>query len=173
MLTGFQLRAARKILNLSRDEVLEHVGLSESTLLRLELQTENLLFIRAHTSTSWKLQKFYQDNNIIFHNKNSIELYCATENINPLIKFSKFHIKISRTALRLTKKEFGALFNITESAVSSWERRGVLFSSFRTRNKESALYIKSYCENIGISYPDFNRIDLLKDPIKTLKKTNG
>ncbi len=165
MLTGFQLRAARSSLSLYLKDVSGALGIHASTLTRLEAHTPNLSYINSNTRTSLLLQKFYQDRGIIFPHYNSIGIRHKGCDSKINSQFSRFQLKISRIALRMSRKELGNTLHIPETSIAGWETGKNLLSTFSPQDKNIINTIKSYFYNKGIIYKEFNIVELLDDPV--------
>lgn len=165
MLTGFQLRAARSSLSLYLKDVTDALGLHTSTLTRLEAQTPNLSYISSNTRTSLLLRKFYENREVIFPYYNSIGI--ATKKQKPEVnsQFSRFQLKISRIALRLSRKKLGSILKIPETSIAGWETKKNILSVFSPQNIQLLNNIKIYFHSKGIVYKDSNIVELLDDPV--------
>ena len=69
MLTGFQLRAARAVLNVFTKDLGESIGLHYSTLVRLEEQTPNLSYLKCNSRTLLLITNYFENNGLLFPNK--------------------------------------------------------------------------------------------------------
>lgn len=165
MLTGFQIRAARACLSLHLKDVSSRVGIHYSTLTRLEHQTSNLTYINCNTRTSLLLKNFYQNHGIVFSHYNSIELNLNQPEVSSKVIFSRFQLKISRVALRCSRKQLGVDLGIPETSIAGWETGGGMLSAFSPHNSSIISSIKIYFENSGLAYPDFNIVEIYDDPV--------
>ncbi len=59
ILTGFQLRASRKALNLYLEQLSQNTGVSKVTLMRLEKNTANLALINCTTKNAQILYNYF------------------------------------------------------------------------------------------------------------------
>ena len=74
ILTGFQLRAARKALSLTLAQLSEKCGVIRNQLNRLERDTDKLDYIKSYPVDIKKLYNFFTKNNLIFPSENIISL---------------------------------------------------------------------------------------------------
>ncbi len=166
MLTGFQLRAARACLSLHLEDISTKIGINKSTLTRLESITPNLVYINSTTRTSILIKNFYDNHGIIFPHYNSIRMIVNSNNQSNN-EFNRFHFKISRVALRLSRKKLGHILNIPESTLTAWEHDGSFFDAVKPNNYDIKPIIL-YFKNLGITHPQFNTIELLEDPVEKI-----
>lgn len=165
MLTGFQIRAARACLSLHLKDVSSRVGIHYSTLTRLEYQTSNLTYINCNTRTSLLLKNFYHSHGIVFSLYNSIELNLNQSEFDTKAIFSRFQLKISRVALRCSRKQLGVDLSIPETSIAGWETGGDILSSFSPHDSSIISSIKLYFKNLGLAYPDFNIVEIYDDSV--------
>jgi len=165
MLTGFQIRAARGCLSLHLKDVSSRIGIHYTTLTRLESQTANLTYINSNTRTSLLLKNFYQSHGIIFPRYNSIELSFHQPKLDSDITFSRFQLKISRIALRFSRKSLGSDLNIPETSIAGWETGGHMLSAFSPHDSSIISNIKCYFKNLGLAYPSFNIVEIHDEPV--------
>lgn len=165
MLTGFQIRAARTALSLNIKDISNSIGLHYSTLTRLESQTANLAYINSNTRTSLLLKNFYQNNGFTFSHFNSIELKSSLGSLNQITTMSRFQLKISRIALRYSRKQLGSMLGIPETSIAGWETGGDILSPFSPHSSEILSDLKSYFIKSGLLYPSFNIVVIQDDPV--------
>lgn len=165
MITGFQLRAARSSLSLYLKDVTDALGLHTSTLTRLEAQTPNLSYISSNNRTSLLLKKFYENRQVIFPYYNSIGIISEKEKPEVSSRFSRFQLKISRIALRLSRKKLGSILNIPETSIAGWETKKNLSSIFIPQNIHILSRMQIYFNSRGIIYKNSNIVELLDDPV--------
>jgi len=165
MLTGFQLRAARSSVSLYLKDVTGALGLHASTLTRLEAQTPNLSYINSNTRTSLLLKNFYESKGLLFPYYNSIGISYKNRNSKLNSQFSRFQLKISRTALRLSRRELGNILSIPETSIAGWETgQRNLLSTFFPQDSSVLETMKFYFRSKGIIHKNFNIVELLDDP---------
>lgn len=165
MLTGFQIRAARAALSLNIKDISDSIGIHYSTLTRLESQTSNLSYVNSNTRTSLLLKNFYQNHGFIFSQFNSIELNSLLDKSEQNLYMSRFQLKVSRIALRYSRKKLGDILNIPETNIAGWETGGGILSPFSPHNSNVIDSIKSYFISTGIVYPRFNTVIIQDDPV--------
>lgn len=165
MLTGFQIRAARAALSLHIKEISNSIGIHYSTLTRLESKTSNLAYINCNTRTSLLLTNFYQNHGFVFSQFNSIELKCTVDVLKQTTNISRFQLKVSRIALRYSRKQLGNILGIPETNIAGWETGGDMLSTFSPHDSNIINNIKSYFINSGIIFPSFNTVIIQDDPV--------
>ena len=166
MITGFQIRASRSCLSLYLKDIANKLGIHYSTLTRLEAQTANLSYINSNTRTSLLLRNFYQDQGIFYPQYNSIGINSNSKNTLPHSELSRFQLKVSRVALRLSRKKLGSLIHIPETSIAGWETNGTMLSPFSPHDSSIIDNLKQYFSTLGIVYPQFNVVELKEDPVE-------
>ena len=123
MLTGFQFRVSRAILDLYYEQLASHVGLHFSTLKKLEEDTQNLSHPKCQLSTLINITNFFNKQGISFPNDNIITLNTlkVTASQDSSDKITRFQLKGARVTLKLTQKELGQNINIPQSTLSDLE----------------------------------------------------
>ena len=74
IITGFQLRASRKVLNLTLDQLSKNCGVSKVTLSRLINTIDNNNEITCSAQNAEKIILYFNSQQIIFPDKNTIKL---------------------------------------------------------------------------------------------------
>ena len=170
MLTGFQIRAARSGVSLYLKDVSNSLGIHTSTLTRLEAQTPNLSYISCNTRTSLLLKNFYESKGFFFPHYNSIGIDYRGQNSQLNSKISRFQFKISRIALRMTRKELGAILNISETTIAGWETTKDLLLRLTPQDNRALDAIKLFFDSKGIICRDFNVVEISEDTVVTNTK---
>jgi DNA-binding XRE family transcriptional regulator len=172
MLTGFQLRAARAVLDLFNKDLAQKLGLHHSTLVRLEENTPNLSYLKCNLRTLVLLTNYFESQQIIFSHKNNITLKIEksiladdSENSN----LTRFQLKAVRIGMRLTQKELGEYIGFPQSTLSELESNNKNYE-FLKYSEETAKLIKSFFTANGIVFADSYSVMLLDDPITLLDK---
>ncbi|RYE05551.1 MAG: hypothetical protein EOP33_05245 [Rickettsiaceae bacterium] len=164
MLTGFQLRASRSVLNLLIKDLASETGLYHTTLSRLENSTPNLSYLKCNLRSSILLIKFFESKHVIFPNINSICIKNIVGHVNHGRSITRFHLKISRIAMRASQKIFGELFGIPQSTISDLETTGMISDCINVDEKLIKFFMSK-----GISFIDPWIIELFDDPDINLK----
>lgn len=170
MLTGFQIRVARAVLNLHIEEVSSAIGIHKSTLTRLEL-TPNLSFLSCNNKTSLLIKHFYEGKRINFPSFNTITMSTDDLHDNHSNELNRFQLKSSRTITRMSRTELGQIVQSTRSTIEGWEKQQENFSPIRcySASKQAILNARNYFISIGILFPSPNTISLLEDPALTAR----
>ena len=78
---------------------------------------------------------------------------------------SRFQLKVSRIALRYSRKQLGNIFSIPETNIADWETGGEMLSTFSSHDSNIINNIKSYFIDSGIIFPSFNIVIIQDDPV--------
>ena len=78
---------------------------------------------------------------------------------------SRFQLKISRIALRYSRKQLGSMLGIPETNIAGWETGGDILSPFSPHSSEILSDLKSYFTKSGLLYPSFNIVVIQDDPV--------
>lgn len=151
VLTGFQLRSARKALNLTFAKLSTFCDVSILTLMRLEKNVENLSYLKCYPMDMEKLYNFFLAQNLVF-DQNTIALNLSI-NPRPTNKnLTRFQLIASRTAINLSHRELAKFTNLSYGSLCKFE------TSINTQ------YLQSYkidiselidiFSNFGITYPN-------------------
>ena len=175
MLTGFQLRAARAVLNVFTKDLGESIGLHYSTLIRLEEQTPNLSYLKCNSRTLLLITNYFEHNGLLFPNKETIALKKYMDSNIQVISendLTRFQLKTARIAMRLSQKLLGEYIGLSQSTLSELEGAGNN-TDFIKCDEIKVKYIKSFFIKNGIFFPDHFSVELIDDPIiiKSTKKT--
>ena len=161
MLTGFQFRVSRAILDLYYEQLANHAGLHFSTLKNLEEDTPNLSHPRCQLKTVIALTSFFNKHGILFSSSNIItlkpsEIITSQESSD---KMTRFQLKGARVALRLTQKELGEHIGIPQSTLSDLEIRHKN-EQFVKLNPAVIKAMKSFFLQQGVTFPSHTSIEL-------------
>lgn len=172
MLTGFQLRASRGVLNLFTKDVAKSIGLHISTLVRLEENTPNLSFLKCNLRTLLLITNYFESNGIIFPNRGAISLKKFDDSSIPKdssYKLTRFQLKTARIAMRFTQKTLGEYIGLPQSTLSELEGK-YSNTNFIRCSEDNAKIIKLFFLKNGIVFPNYTTIELIDDPILLLHK---
>ncbi len=175
MLTGFQLRAARAVLNVFTKDLGESIGLHYSTLVRLEEKTPNLSYLKCNSRTLLLITNYFEHNGLLFPNKETIALKKHMDSNIQVVSendLTRFQLKTARIAMRLSQKLLGKYIGLSQSTLSELEGAGNN-TDFIKCNEIKVNHIKSFFIKNGIFFPDHFSVELIDDPIiiKSIKKT--
>ena len=104
IITGFQLRAARRVLNLTFDQLTLDSQISKVTLSRLENTISNTEDITCSAKYAQALYDYFVKNNLSFPDKNTIQL---NEHVEPRSidnDITRFQFLTARVAMNLSQK---------------------------------------------------------------------
>jgi DNA-binding XRE family transcriptional regulator len=161
MLTGFQFRVSRAILDLYYEQLASSVGLHFGTLKRIEEETPNLSPIKSQLSTVILLTNFFNTCGVFFPSNNIVTINGKeyTTRKSPSEEITRFQLKGGRVAIKLTQKELGEYINVAQSTLSDLEikyknEQFIKFDSSKSRS------IRSFFLQYGITFPSPTSIEL-------------
>lgn len=123
ILTGFQFRAARRSLNLTFTQLHQNTGILRGVLTRLENTIGNLEDIRCSAKDAETLLNYFNQNRLIFPDKNTIVLDVDIEPKLVENNLTRFQFIVARIALKLTQEELGQSINISKSVISEYDKK--------------------------------------------------
>jgi len=133
ILTGFQLRTSRQVLNLTLEQLHQESNVSKITLSRLENTISNLEDISCSAKDAESLYNYFNQKNLCFCNKNTISFneYIEPKSIEESI--TRFQFIAARTILQYSQRELSKYLRINYNTVHRLENF----------NNQSYLNIKS------------------------------
>ena len=163
MITGFQFRAAKGVLNLQMKNIALAIGVHQETVIQWSARTANFDFLPCNVRKINAIEQYFNTYNITFHKDNGMSLQDNQYRFsNNQLTMTRFQLKAARIALKMTQKELAFYIKVSPAAISRLEM---------LKNKE---YIKSLrldtyklrysFEKTGIFFPNDLYIFLLKDP---------
>lgn len=166
MLTGFQFKVSRAILDLHYEQLAGNVGLHFSTMKRIEDETPNLTPLKSQLSTVILLTRFFNKQGIYFPASNIVTINKNTSSAgrDSLDKITRFQLKGARVALKLTQKELGEQVKIPQSTISDLEIK-YKNEQFLKLDPAVARFIKSFFIQHGVIFPSPVTIELKTDKI--------
>jgi hypothetical protein len=152
ILTGFQLRASRQVLNLTLEELHKESNVSKITLSRLENTISNLEDISCSAKDAENILSFFSQKDLSFNNKHTIALKEDIETKDVKENITRFQFIVARTILQYSQREISKYLRINYNTVHKLE-------SF---DNKSFLHIKSanisdficFFAKKNISFPD-------------------
>lgn len=171
MLTGFQFRASRAILEYTFKDISDIIGVHESTLIRFS-RTKNLEYIRGHSQNIIAIRSFFEANHIIFPSQHTITL---STNIHHSIQtqdtLTRFQLKAARIATGLTQDALSVYVRLSSSSISLLESKDN--TEYVSSNKIQISILKKFFERLGIIFHDDLTVELIKDPQILMKKNKN
>jgi len=158
ILTGFQLRSARKVLNLTLDKLSKSCEVSKTTLIRLEKNTSNLDYIKCYPTDIEKIYNFFIQQHITFTDKNIISLNLPIENRPLDNNLTRFQFIVSRTAINLSHRQLEKFINLSYGALRKFETKNNLY--YLQSYKLPISDIIDAFHKFGISYPNNLTVEL-------------
>lgn len=165
ILTGFQLRAAKKALNLTLDNLSNGAKVSKVTLTRLINNINNTDEITCSAQDAQKLFTYFCNKKLLFPDQYTIELdeYIPSQPLN--INLSRFQFITARTALNLSLRGLEKYINLSYGSFRRFEEQDN--STYIKSNKaEISKFILFFNEN-NIYFPN-NRSTQIKQKGKNM-----
>ena len=169
MITGFQLRVARGILGITREELGNSVNLNPITIKKLENKTKNLDYLNCLAKTMHQLSEYFIKNNILFHSNNTISLnsHIKQENLEKGL-LTRFQFKAARIATRLSQEKLGKLIGLSQSTIYDFEQKSN--TEFISCKKLESMNLISFFTKNGIIFSNYLTVTLTEDPQVLLSK---
>lgn len=152
MFKSFQLRVARSVTGVEVREIALYLGISHTIISRWEKQ-DSLSYIRTKKVSPEALVFFFKQHNILFPDENSVRFNSQSQ-FEKSDHLSRFQLRASRAALKITQEELSRLLNIPKATINYLEIQSneVLINS--TKKEIEDLIFKDFFQNKGISFPD-------------------
>lgn len=148
ILTGFQFRAARRALNLTFTQLHQNTGILRGVLTRLENTIENLEDIYCSAKDAETLLNYFNQNRLIFPDKNTIVLDADIEPKLVENNLTRFQFIVARTITKLSQRELAKNTILTHTSFQ------------RIENNPNNHYVKIPKEGINILLPFFKKIGI-------------
>lgn len=169
MITGFQLKAAKAVLDLTAQDIAESIGIHKATVVRL-CKTKNLNYLSCNVKNLVLIQKFFEIRNIFFPIKDTVS-FESFQKLNTKDKITRFQLKVARIAMDLTQEELGFYLQISSSTLSILESLDNF--EYIESSKLNIPILKKLFERVGIIFPDDCTVSLTKDPTELVKKSEN
>jgi len=163
MLTGFQYRAALSITRVSVKDLSKAIGMHEVSLLRYK-KTPNLEYVNCHSKNVENILDFFKNQNMLFHNKYSIQLKVNNKSTN----LTRFHIVTARIATGLNQNQLSRILQTSPGTLSILENKKNT-DIIKTRTFKNS-YLISFFNHIGIAFGHDYTVVLNKDPKNFIEK---
>lgn len=171
MLTGFQFRAAKSLLEYTFKDISDVIGVHEGTLVRFG-HTKNLEYIRGFSQNIIAIKSFFENQNIIFPQDHTVSiknnLYITAPNVDYL---TRFQLKVARTATGLTQDELSVYVKLSSSSISLLERKSN--TEYIESSKIQISILRKFFEHLGIRFLNDLTVTLIKDPQMLVKKNKN
>ncbi len=167
MLTGFQLRATKAVLELTAKEIAAAIGVHPGTIIRLGF-TKNREYLRCSAKNIILLRKFFETKDIFFPDENTLSLKSKIKPIPITGQLTRFQLKTARIASALTQEELSSYIRVSSSTISILERLND--QEYIKSTKMNTFLLKKYFEHLGIIFPNDLSVSLIKDPTVLSKK---
>lgn len=158
ILTGFQLRAARRALNLHLEQLHQNTGISKVTLSRLENTIGNLEDISCSAKDAEMLLNYFNNNKLIFPNKSTIALDVEVEPKPIKHNLTRFQFIVARAAINLSQRTIAMHLNLTYSSIYQFEGRPN--TNYLKSYKITIESIINFFINLGVSFPNNKSVSI-------------
>lgn len=158
ILTGFQLRAARRALNLHLEQLYQNTGVSKITLSRLENTIGNLEDISCSAKDAEILLNYFNQNKLIFPNKKTIVLDVDIEPKPVENNLIRFQFIVARTVLGLFQRELTIHLNLHPNTFYRFEKKGN--TSYIVSRKKAISVLINFFNTQGIYFPNNSSVSL-------------
>lgn len=152
IITGFQLRASRKVLNLTLKQLHELTSVSKVTLARLENNIENLEDIKCSAQNAESIYNYFIGKKLLYHNKNSIFLDINTINDSEAKSLTRFQFLVARTICNMSQLSLAKEIGIHYNTIYRLEK--VENNKRLDINKKNIHTILNFFKSRGISFLD-------------------
>lgn len=152
ILTGFQLRAARRALNLHLEQLHQNTGISKVTLSRLENTIGNSEDISCSAKNAEMLLNYFNNNKLIFPDKSTIALDVEVEPKPVENNLTRFQFIVARTILGLFQRELTVYLNLHPNTFYRFEKKGN--TSYIVSRKKNTSILIDFFNTKGINFPN-------------------
>ena len=160
IITGFQLRAGKKVLNLTLEQLSTNCNVSKVTLGRLINTISNTDEITCSAQDAEKIATYFNNKKILFPNKSTITLDKYIPSRELASNLTRFQFVAARTALNLSQKNLVKYVALSYTSFHRFEKQdneGYLTSN---KIKISELILFFYQNNIIL--PDNKSVKIEK-----------
>lgn len=148
IITGFQFRAARRALNLHLEQLHRNTGILKGVLTRLENTIGTFENIKCSADDAEILLNYFNQNKLIFPDKNTITLDADIEPKPVENNLTRFQFIVARTGANLSQRELGKTIGLAHGSLQRFEAIG------------NAFYIKSQKIKISTLISCFNKMGI-------------
>lgn len=152
IITGFQLRTSRKILNLTLKHLHELTNVSKVTLARLEHNIENLEDIKCSAQDAESIHNYFISKKLLFPNKHSIFLDIDTINNSAEKSLTRFQFLVARTICNMSQLSLSEKVDVHYNTIYRLEKSKN--NQSLDINEKKICNIINFFKSKGISFPD-------------------
>lgn len=160
IITGFQLRSSRKILNLTLKQLHELTSVSKVTLARLENNIENLEDIKCSAQNAESIYNYFIGKKLLYHNKSTIFLDIDTINNGEEKSLTRFQFLVARTICNMSQISLAKKIDIHYNTIYRLEK--VENNKSLDINKRNINIILNFFQSKGVSFPNDKSVFLTK-----------
>lgn len=159
MLKVFQLRAARSVTGTDIRELALYLGVSRTIISRWENQNP-ISNIKTKRVSGDTISFFFKQYNIIFPDYHTVKLD-SEEFIQYSEHLTRFQLRAARAALGLTQSKLSELTGISVATINYLETQHNTMFLNKTNKDIDDIVLKSFFQQIGITFPDNLTIRIL------------
>jgi len=152
IITGFQLRASRKVLNLTLEQLHQATGVSKITISRLESTIDNLQDISCSAKDAENLYNYFTNEKLLYPNKNTISLDLNIDYKPIEENLTKFQFIVARVICRISQHLLSKQLGIHYNTVYRLEKNSN--ESYLNTKKEDTIHFIHFFEKMNINFPD-------------------
>jgi len=152
IITGFQLRASRKVLNCTLEELSHSTGVSKITISRLESTTDNLQDISCSAKDAEYLYKYFTDKKLLYSNKNTISLDLDIDSKPIEENLTKFQFIVARVICRTSQRLLSKQLGIHYNTIYRLEKTDN--TSYLDTKKDDIIHFIHFFQKMNIIFPN-------------------
>lgn len=122
IISGFQFRASRKVLNLTLSQLHSETKVPQGVLARLENKIGNLQKIQCKADEADILFHYFSSHNLSFPDISSLELVLPNKLISNKFLISRFQLIVARSILRLSQRSLGNIVGLSHTMITRMEK---------------------------------------------------
>ncbi len=160
IITGFQLRAGKKVLNLTLEQLSTNCNVSKVTLGRLINTINNTDEITCSAQDAEKIVTYFNKEKIIFPNKTTITLdkYAAPRELQS--NLTRFQFMAARVALNLSQKNLVKYIALSHTSFQRFEKQNN--ECYLTSSKIQISDLILFFHRNNIAFPDNKSVKIGK-----------
>jgi transcriptional regulator with XRE-family HTH domain len=160
MLKTFQLRVARSVTGIEVREVALYLGISRTIISRWE-QGSPFNDIKTKKISLQSLAFFFKQHHVLFPDEYTVRLNSPLISLNSN-HLTRFQLRASRAALKLTQEELAKLTNMPKSVINYLETQKNETLLHTTNKEVNDLILKQFFQDNGLLFPDNFTISMIK-----------
>jgi len=152
IITGFQLRASRRVLNHTLEELHQSTGVSKITISRLESTIDNLQDISCSAKDAENLYNYFTNEKLLYPNKNTISLDLNIDYKPIEENLTRFQFIAARVIYRISQHLLSKQLGIHYNTVYRLEK--ISNESYINTKKEDIIHFIHFFRKMNINFPN-------------------